>query len=135
MASMSPPVNWELKREPDDFSLWQQPELPLMGRLDGPSVVPTHLIQHARSYRQACQMAFALRRVKGLTRRSLAEACGVYASHITEYLSSDESRREMPARYIAAFEQVVGNTAISQWIAAGAKLTVLEEMQAARRVA
>lgn len=37
--------------------------------------------------------------------------------------------------YIKAFEYVCGNSAISQWIAMGAKLTVLEEIQAARLVA
>ena len=53
-----------------------------------------------------------------------------YAAHRSDYLSDDTKKRELPAKYIKAFEATAGNTAISQWIARGARLTVLEEMQA-----
>ena len=55
--------------------------------------------------------------------------------HVSDYLSDDETKRELPAKYIKAFEAVCGNSAISQWLAAQSKLTVLEEMQAERRTA
>lgn len=43
--------------------------------------------------------------------------------------SEDIECRELPAKYIRQFEYVCGNSAISQWIARGSQLTILEEMQ------
>jgi len=43
--------------------------------------------------------------------------------------------RDLPAEKIAPTERVLRNTIISQWIAQQSKLTVLEELQAARRAA
>jgi hypothetical protein len=107
-----------------------QLELRLMGRLDAPSVVPDAHIKACQSYRDAVRLCWALRRVKAMTTLTLAEAAGFPANHRSDYLSDNEERRELPAKYIKAFEAVAGNTAISQWIAMGAKLTVLEELQA-----
>jgi transcriptional regulator with XRE-family HTH domain len=89
-------------------------------------------IQHIDTYRDAVRVCFELRRVRGMTRRSVAELAGIHAPHISEYLSDDASNRDLPAKHIRAFEWVCGNTAISQWMALRAKLTVLEEMQAMR---
>jgi hypothetical protein len=112
----------------------EQMPLALMARLDGPSVVPTEYVQACADYRSAVLLCYALRRVK-LTKRDIAQAAGLYASHVTDYLSSKPGKRDLPGRYITAFERACGNTAISQWLAAGAQLTVLEEMQASRRAA
>lgn len=112
-----------------------QLELPLLCRLDGPSVVPDLHIKACSSYREAVRLCWRLRRVKALTSLSLAEQAGFPPNHRSDYLSDDEDKRELPAKYIKAFEYVCGNTAISQWIAMGAKLTVLEEVQAARLAA
>ena len=129
MQSASPTSNRESKREPDEFS---QCSLPLLGRLDGPSVAAAEVVATAKTYRDACRLCWQLRRVKGMTKRTAAEVAGLYVSHVSEYLSDDDSKREMPAKYIPAFESLVGNTVISQWIASQARLTVLEEMQARR---
>jgi hypothetical protein len=59
-----------------------------------------------------------------MTQRQLAEETGAYASHITDYISADESKRELPAKRINAFELSCGNRAISQWIAHRAGLQV-----------
>lgn len=134
MAQPSSLSNWELNREPDCIST-KQLSLPLLGRLDAPSVAPAGLLKHATTYRQACQIAWAYRRIKGMTARSLAEMTGMHPPHISEYLSDDDTKREMPARYIPAFEVVVGNTAVSQWLAKQSQLTVLEEVQANARAA
>jgi flagellar biosynthesis chaperone FliJ len=132
MQSLCATVNWELKRESVEFS---QSELCLMGRLDAPSIAPTQLVNLAKTYREACQMCWAYRRIKGMTKRHLAEQTGMYASHVTEYLSDDETQREMPAKFIKVFEAVTGNTAVSQWIAAQSQLTVMEQSIADRRAA
>lgn len=108
----------------------EQLELRLMGRLDAPSVVPDQNIKACDSYRDAVRLCWRLRRVRAMTSLTLAEAVGFAASHRSDYLSDDEDKRELPAKYIKGFESVCGNTAISQWIAKGSKLTVLEELQA-----
>lgn len=51
------------------------------------------------------------------------------------FLYDGKRQRDLPAKAIYAFEWACGNTAITQWIAAQAKLTVLEEMQASRACA
>lgn len=112
----------------DDMQL----ALPLLCRLDGPSVVPVGNIQACTSYRDAVRLCWSLRRIKAMTSLHLAEQAGFPANHRSDYLSDNEDRRELPAKYIKAFEYACGNTAISQWIAMGAKLTVIEELQAMR---
>jgi hypothetical protein len=98
-------------------------------------VVPPQVVMGIKSYRHACRLAWKLRRVRNLSRRTLAERCGLYTSHVSDYFSPHEHRRELPARHIAAVEYALGNTVISQWLAQQSQLTVLEEMQAARRSA
>lgn len=98
-------------------------------------VVPPEVIKGLTSYRHACRLAWKLRAVKNLTKRGLAEQAGLYATHVTDYFSVHENKRELPARHIAAVERVLGNTVISQYQAAQAALTVLEELQALRRAA
>lgn len=98
-------------------------------------IVPPQIVKGIKSYRHSCRLAWKLRRVRNLTRRSLAEQCNLYTSHVSDYFSVHEHRRELPARHVATVESVLGNTVISQWLAQQANLTVLEEMQAARRAA
>lgn len=96
-------------------------------------VVPPEVVMSIRSYRHACRLAWKLRFVRNLTRRTLAEVAGLYTSHVSDYFSVHENRRELPAKHIAAVEAVLGNTVISQWVAQQSKLTVMEEMQLVRR--
>lgn len=98
-------------------------------------VVPPQVVVGIKSYRHACRLAWKLRGIRNLTRRTLAERCGLYTSHVSDYFSVHDHRRELPARHIAAVEYQLGNTVISQWLAQQSHLTVLEEMQAARRAA
>lgn len=118
-----------------NFSI-EQGDLPLLfARLDAPSVVPDSYIKCCTSYRDAVRLCWALRRVKKMTTLTLAEQAGIPSNHRSDYLSDSPEKREMPAKYIRAFEYVCGNTAVSQWVAMNAKLTILEEMQAARMAA
>ena len=93
------------------------------------------VIVRIATWRQACRLAWKLRRVRNLTRRALAQQAGFYPPHVTDYFSQHESRRELPARCVAPVERVLGNTVMSQWLAHQAQLTVLEELQALRRAA
>lgn len=112
--------------------------LPLLGGVVQAQrlVVPASVVMGLPTYRHACRLAFKLRQPR-ITQRTLAEAAGLYTSHVSDYFSVHDSRRELPARHVAMVESVLGNTVISQWLAQQSKLTVLEEMQAerAKRVA
>ena len=118
-----------------NFPIDGQMSLPLLCRIDGPSVVPESHVKACQTYRDAVRLCWRLRRVKSMTTLSLAEAAGFPANHRSDYLSDNEERRELPAKHIKAFEYVAGNTAISQWIAMNAKLTVLEEITASKLAA
>lgn len=111
-----------------------QLEFPLMGRLDAPSVAPRQWVNYVKTYRHAVRVSWQLKRVHHMTRSQLAAEANLYPQHVTDYLHEDDkpSRRDLPADAIARFETVVGNTLISQWLAAQSKLTVLEEMTATR---
>jgi hypothetical protein len=108
----------------------------LLGRLDAPSVVHPQLIAQCKTYREAVMLCWELRRVKKMAKRTVAEETGLYASHITCYTKVDaKTKRDLPGWAVKAFEGICGNTAISQWHAANAKLTTLEEMQAMKVLA
>lgn len=110
----------------------EQLELRLLGRLDGPSVVQHSTVATCKTYREAVRMCWSLRRVRNMTQARLAEEAGLYAPHVTCYLHDGARQRDLPGGAVARFESVCGNTAITQWMALQAKLTVLEEMQAMR---
>lgn len=114
-----------------------QQSLALLGRLDGPSVAPRHVVALAKTYRDAVRLAWANKRVHYATLRQLAAETGIPPQHVSDYLNNDDkpTRRSLPPDLIGAFEAFVGNTIVSQWLAQQAKLTVLEEMQASRACA
>jgi plasmid maintenance system antidote protein VapI len=115
----------------------EQINAPLMGRIDGAAVVPTCYLKLAKTYRQAVRLCWGLRRAKGLNATDLAREFGFTRQHVTDYLNNDDApgRRDLPADRIADFENVCGNTAITQWLAAQQRFTLLEEMQAERAAA
>lgn len=114
-----------------------QIELPLLQRLEGPAIVPTSMLALASSYRGAVRVCWSLRRAKGLTMSDLARDFGFNRQHASDYLNSDDraTRRNLPPESIQLFEEVCGNTFITQWLAARQRLTVLEELQAVRACA
>lgn len=111
--------------------------LPLLCRLDGPSVVPQQLLSTAKTYRQAVRLCRQISPRRHITLRQLAEEAGLTYQHVSDYFNPDDgkNRRDLPGSAVAAVERVLGNTAISQWHAAQAQLTVLEELQAGRLAA
>lgn len=111
--------------------------LPLLGRVDAPDAVPRALLASVQSYRQAVRLCWTLRRAKGLKPTDLGRDFGFTRQHVGDYLNPDDlpTRRDLPAERIADFEDVCGNTAITQWLAARQRFTLLEEMQADRNAA
>jgi hypothetical protein len=111
----------------------RQIQLPMLTYYDGPRMIDQTLIDACPTYREAVRNCWTMRTRTRMTKRQLAEEVGCYASHVTDYLSDDPSRRDLPARHIADFELSCGNRFVSQWIARRSDLTVLEEFVARRQ--
>jgi hypothetical protein len=109
-----------------------QREFPLLARVGAPSAAPYQWIRYATTYRQAVRLAWKFRAEECMTRQELATKAKLYPQHVTDYLHEDDKpqRRDLPADKVAAFERVVGNSIVSQWLASQSKLTVLEQVQA-----
>jgi hypothetical protein len=113
----------------------RQLSLNMLTYYQAPVMVSAAEVDAIKTYRGAVLACWAKRNRPHLTKRQLAEEVGCYASHITDYLSDDPAKRDLPARHIAEFEGACGNRFISQWIARRSELTVLEEFQHQRRQA
>lgn len=126
-----------VQQQVQPLHLPMQRELPLLGRIDRASVVPPSLVATANSYRQAVRLCWALRRAKGMKVVDLGREYGFNRQHAGDYLNEDDKpgRRDLPPERISDFENVCGNCAITQWLAARQNLTVLEEIQAERNAA
>jgi hypothetical protein len=101
----------------------------------GPKLMPLDVVASATTFREAVRLCWDLRTRTGLLKSKLAEEAGLYASHVTDYLSKEDARRELPAKHIAAFEEACGNRLITQWLAMRASLTILETLMQPRQVA
>ncbi len=107
--------------------------------MEGPHVVPPELMRLIKTYRQAVRLCLHLARQRrpGLKITDIAAACGLTRQHVTDYFHEDDNpyRRNLPPDSVRDVEDYLGNSAISQWHARGARLTVLEELQAGRAAA
>jgi hypothetical protein len=104
-----------------------QLNLPMLTYYVGPRLIDAELVLACRTYREAVRACWDMRTRRSLTKRALAEGAGLYASHVSDYISDDDTKRELPAKHINAFEIECGNRAISQWLARQANLTILEQ--------
>lgn len=106
------------------------------GMVNSPAFLPSEQIGKCASFRDAVRLGWANRRSKGMTKSTLAELCGLYAPHVTDYLnamdkdSHGRTRRSLPAEKIAAFECAVGNRAATQFLVRQVELNLMEEWQA-----
>jgi len=101
----------------------------------GPRLVPLEVVATITSYREAVRTCWQMRLRTSLTRRALAEEAGLYASHITDYLSQEPGRRNLPAEHIDAMEIACGNRVISQYLNMKHHLTILEQFLPQHRAA
>lgn len=116
--------------------LYEQAPLPLLGGVVQAQrlVVPPQVVMRLTGWRQACRLAWKLRSPR-ITQRTFAELTGCYPSHVSDYFSVHDHRRDLPAQHAGAACLVLGNTVLIQYLAQEARVTLLEEMQAARRAA
>ncbi len=112
-----------------------QLNLPMLTVYEGPRLVDPSLIAAIKTYREAVRVCWDLRTRRNLSKRLLAAEAGLYASHLSDYISEDDSKRELPAKHVNAFEVQCGNRVISQWLAASAHLTIMEQFIVQRRAA
>ncbi len=114
----------------------QQLNLPMLTVYSGPRLIDREIIDACRSYREAVRACWDMRTRRRLTQRQLAEEAGLYASHVSDYLSEKGDKRDLPAKHINGTEIACGNRMISQWLAREANLTILEQyIMPARRLA
>lgn len=104
-----------------------------------PRFLPDMEVARCESFRDAVWLAWENRAISHMTKRTLAELCGLYAPHVTNFVnpkafdSKGKKRADLPADKVDEFERVVGNRAVSQWLADRAELTILERMIANKR--
>lgn len=105
----------------------QQLVLPMLTVYAGPRLVGPEVLSGILTYREAVRTCWDLRSRRFLTRRALAEEVGLYASHLSDYLSELETKRELPAKHIDGFERSCGNRVITQFLTTSqAQLTIME---------
>lgn len=109
--------------------------LPMLTHYSGPRLVGPEVVAEIASYREAVRTCWRLRTRVNLSKRQLAEEAQLYPSHVSDYTSADDVKRELPAKHIAAFEVACGNRVVSQWLAKQANLTLLEQFIDQRRAA
>jgi hypothetical protein len=114
----------------------EQQELPMLTVYHGPRFIDRTVVEAIKTYREAVRACWALRTRRSLTKTQLAVEAGLYASHVSDYISESPTKRELPAKGINQFEIGCGNRIITQWLNMQAHVTVLEEFtSSARRVA
>jgi hypothetical protein len=104
-----------------------QLDLPMLTYYVGPKLIDAELVMACRTYHEAVKHCWDKRTRPHMTKRFLAETAGLYASHVSDYISGSEAKRALPAKHINAFEIECGNRFISQWLARQANLTILEQ--------
>lgn len=108
---------------------------------NGIALIQDNAIALCETYRQAVRLSWRLRLNKGMLKQDLARALStvtggdVYASHVSDYLHKDDNpkRRDLKAEHVPAWNVVVGNYVVQQWLQRQSELNTLEEIQALRR--
>jgi hypothetical protein len=109
-----------------------QLSLPMLTVYTGPRIVAGDVVEACKQYRDAVRMCWSLRVRNRMAKTAYAAEIGCYPSHLSGYVSEQEGRRQLPAEFVAAFEVACGNRCITQWLAAQANLTILEQFITAR---
>jgi hypothetical protein len=109
-----------------EVEVMEQLGLPMLTVYEGPRLVDAEVVAACKTYREAVRACWDMRTRRNLTKRKLAEDAGLYASHVTDYLSDKPSKRDLPADRINDFELQCGNRLVSQWMARRSQLPVMD---------
>lgn len=85
-------------------------ELPLLGEVKGPAMLPEYLIARCRNKTDAVMLCWHMRRVKYGVREA-ARLLGIPASHLSNIVSG---KKYLPHNDVE-FQQLCGNLAIRQY--------------------
>lgn len=90
-------------------------ELPLIGLLRAPDSIREDILrtfgdEEEAAVKFAIRWAWDHRRVRDMTQKCAAELCGMSASHFCNVLSGE---KYLPPQKINAYEQIMGNRAVS----------------------
>jgi hypothetical protein len=110
-----------------------QLELPMLTLYKGPSFLSQTVVESIQSYREAVHTCWLQRTRPRLTQAQLAEETGLYAAHITDYVSAKPGKRNLPAEHIQVFQHACGNRVISQWLMYREGLSIMEQVIEERR--
>lgn len=107
-------------------------EPPMLAAMQEAAFVDKQLIGQCQTYRDAVRLCWALRRIKGMTMRTVGEMAGIHVPHVSDYLAErPKAVRNLPAERIADFEAICGNRAITQWLVRRSGLHLAEELMRA----
>lgn len=114
-----------------------QRELALLADFPQPATVSADVVRVCKTYREAVRMSWALRRVRCDNYAHFAAVHGFLSQHLSDYCNADDlpGRKDLPGKLIPLWNCGVGNTLVTQWLTAENGLTLIEELQAARRAA
>lgn len=113
---------------------YEQQEMPLLGVIDRPALLDRSKVDACKSYREAVMLCWASRRIRNMTRSTLAERAGCSPSHVGDYIhpvsvtKHGVPKRNLPPACIAGFESACGCACITQWLVSRSGMTLLEEV-------
>jgi len=96
---------------------------------DKPFLVDIETVRSCKTYREACVKAWELKWVKNMKISTLAELGEFYPQHVSCWLNKNGGvgQKELPGKYIAQFEVLVGNHLVTQWLALQAGYVLAKE--------
>lgn len=94
--------------------------------------LPDEQIAACKSYRDAVWLAWQNRTRTRMTKSILADLCGLYVQHVSNFVNPDPKdcrgnrRAELPVDAVQDFQRAVGNEAISQYFARLGAVALIE---------
>jgi len=117
-----------------------QREIPIVGAVSEASFASKAVISGFKSYREAVQWCWQNRPCHGMTEQEDQSLCarvlGLHAPHMSRCLNPNtKAPMKLDPDMLPAFESYTGWRAASQYLAACANLTFIEELMEERKAA
>jgi len=117
-----------------------QREMPLIGAMPSVKFAPQEVVRGFASYREAVIWCWQNRPCHGLREADDQSLCarvlGMHPPHLSRCVNPEsKAPMSLPPDYLTDFESYTGWKAASQYVAAKADMTILEQVIADRKVA